>query len=126
MKDELTTNAHAGQVAPPDAKHLLAEVPYLLCSAIWYKDLPTMRLLPNNCDKGIVLCGWRHGNIIAQMQATMGLRTVVHGQNSAGEHEQGFLTNDNRFVERDEAAEIAFRCGQIKGEKKYLFSEDVW
>ena len=47
-------------------------------------------------------------------------------QNSAGEHEQGFLTNDNRFVERDEAAEIAFRCGQIKGEKKYLFSEDVW
>ena len=24
MKDELTTNAHAGQVAPPDAKPLLA------------------------------------------------------------------------------------------------------
>lgn len=52
-----TTNADAGHVAPPDAKHLLAEVPYLLCSAIWYKDLPTMRLLPENCDNGIVLCG---------------------------------------------------------------------
>ena len=25
MKDELTTNADAGQVAPPDAKHLLAD-----------------------------------------------------------------------------------------------------
>ena len=114
------------QVSPPDAKPMLAEVPYLLCSAIWYKDLPTMRLLPKNCDKGIVLCGWRHGNIIAQMQATMGLRTVVHGQNSAGEYEQGFLTNDNRFVERAEAAEIALKSGQIKVEKKYLFSEDVW
>jgi hypothetical protein len=113
-------------VSPPDAKPLLAEVPYLLCSAIWYKDLPTMRLLPKNCDKGIVLCGWRHGNIIAQMQATMGLRTVVHGENSAGEYEQGFLTNDNRFVERAEAAEIAFASGQIKVEKTYLFSEDVW
>jgi len=111
---------------PADAKPVLAEVPYLLCSAIWYKDLPTMRLLPKNCDKGIVLCGWRHGNIIAQMQATMGLRTVVHGENSAGEYEQGFLTNDNRFVERAEAAEIAFKSGQIKVEKTYLFSEDVW
>ena len=26
MKDKLTTNADAGQVAPPDAKHLLAAV----------------------------------------------------------------------------------------------------
>lgn len=56
----------------------------------------------------------------------MGLRTVVHGENSAGEYEQGFLTNDNRFVERAEAAEIAFKSGQIKVEKTYLFSEDVW
>jgi hypothetical protein len=23
---------------------------YILCSAIWYKDLPTMRLLPKNCN----------------------------------------------------------------------------
>ena len=68
----------------------------------------------------------RHGNIIAQMLATMGLRTVVHGQNSAGEYEHGFLTNDNRFVERAEAAEIAFKSGQIKIQKTYLFSEDVW
>lgn len=122
----METKTSINHGTPPDAKHLLAEVPYLLCSAIWYKDLPTMRLLPNNCDKGIVLCGWRHGNIIAQMQATMGLRTVVHGENSAGEYEQGFLTNDNRFVERAEAAEIAFKSGQIKVEKTYLFSEDVW
>ena len=122
MKNKTSINHENGN----DANSLLAEVPYLLCSAIWYKDLPTMRLLPNNCDKGIVLCGWRHGNIIAQMQATMGLRTVVHGENSAGECEQGFLTNDNRFVERAEAAEIAFKSGQIKVEKTYLFSEDVW
>ena len=27
MKDELITNADAGQVAPPDAKHLLSAVP---------------------------------------------------------------------------------------------------
>lgn len=105
---------------------VLAEESYLLCSAIWYKDLPTMRLLPKNCDKGIVLCGWRHRNIIQQMKATMGLRTVLRGENSVGQYEQGFLTNDNRFVERAEAAKIAFKSGQIKIEKTYLFSEDVW
>ena len=122
----MSTNDELKNETANGTKPVLAEVPYLLCSAIWYKDLPTMRLLPKNCDKGIVLCGRRHGNIIAQMKATMGLRTVVHGENSAGEYEQGFLTNDNRFVERAEAAEIAFKSGQIKVEKTYLFSEDVW
>ena len=100
--------------------------PYLLCSAIWYKDLPTMRLLPKNCDKGIVLCGRRHADIIAQMEATMGLRTVFQGENSVGEFEQGFLTNENIFVGRTEAAEIAFNFGQIKSKKNLLFSEDIW
>lgn len=99
---------------------------YLLCSAIWYKDLKTMRLLPFNCDRGIVLCGWRHGNIIAQMQITTGKRTVTNGLDSVGEHEQGFLTNTNRFVGRAEAADIAFKSGQIDKPKTYLFSEDVW
>jgi hypothetical protein len=107
-------------------QNMLAEVPFLLCAAIWYKDLPTMRLLPKNCNKGIVLCGWRHANIIAQMEATMRLRTVARGENSVGEYVQGFLTNDNRFVDRAEAAVIAFKSGQTKAKKKYLFSEDVW
>jgi hypothetical protein len=99
---------------------------YILCSAIWYKDLPTMRLLPKNCNKGIVLCGWRHANIIAQMQATMGLRSVIKGDNSVGYYEQGFLTSDNIFVDRFEAAKIAFESGQLKIQKPYLFSEDLW
>lgn len=85
-----------------------------------------MRSLPKNCHKGIVLCGWRHRNIIAQMQATMGLRTVERGENSVGEYEQGFLTNDNRFVNRSEAADIALQSGQIEEKRRYLFSEDVW
>ena len=108
------------------ANTMLAEVQYLLCSAIWYKDLPTQNLLPKNCDKGILVCGWRHGNIIATVKALAGLRSVQLGADSVGYYEQGFLTNDNRFVSREEAAEIAFKSGQIKVEKTYLFSEDVW
>lgn len=100
--------------------------PYILCSAIWYKDLKTMNALPFNCDKGIVLCGWRHGNIIAQMMATMEKRTVTNAPDGVGEHVQGFLTSDNRFVDRVEGGKIAFESGQTEVLKTYLFSEDVW
>lgn len=100
--------------------------PYILCSAIWYKDLPTMNHLPFNCDRGIVLCGWRHGNIIAQIKALAGLRSVRLGANSVGEYEQGFLTSDNRFVDRVEAGKIAFKSRQTDSLITYLHSEDVW
>lgn len=76
---------------------------YLLCSAIWYQDLPTAKNLPKNCDRGVVVCGWRHGNIIATVLSLTGLRTVQFGPNSVGESVQGFLTNDNLFVDREEA-----------------------
>jgi hypothetical protein len=38
MKDELTTNADSGQVAPPDAKHLLSAASS--CSVrYWYGEI---------------------------------------------------------------------------------------
>lgn len=109
---------------------VLAEVQdreYILCSAIWYKDLPTQKLLATNIDKGIIVCGHRHGNIIATVKALAELRTVKFGADSVGETEQGFLTSKNRFVSREEAAIIAFSTGQIAIEKlTLLYSEDVW
>jgi hypothetical protein len=108
---------------------MLAEVPdgeYVLCSAIWYKDLPTQNLLATNIEKGIIVCGHRHGHIIATVKALTELRTVKLGPDSIGETEQGFLTSKNRFVNREEAAIIAFSTGQITVEKRTLYSEDVW
>ena len=47
-----------------------------------------------------------------------------------GEYTQGFLTNKNRFVNRDEGLEIAFDAGQLKDLDKsregQLFSEDLY
>jgi hypothetical protein len=99
---------------------------YILSSAIWYKDLPTAKLLPVNIDKGIVLCGLRHAFIISTMKSVTGLRTVQFGENSVGETVQGFLTSANRFVDRQIAADIAFNAGQTQVNKKELFSEDVF
>ena len=39
---------------------------------------------------------------------------------------QGFVTNKNEFMERKEAAEYAYRNGQISKPQKTLFSEDLW
>jgi len=39
---------------------------------------------------------------------------------------QGFVTSDDRFVDRKEAGEIAFKAGQIKKLTERLFSEDLY
>ena len=108
---------------------------YILCAAIWYKDLPMVKpeildnrgFRPYNVDKGVVICGWRHGNCIYQMVSITGLRSIPE---EAGEEEQGFLTNTNRFVDRLEAANIATENGQVEKDlinpNVGLFSEDLY
>ena len=39
--------------------------------------------------------------------------------------EQGFITDDGKFVTRQEAGKIAFDCGQIKFQNNHLLSEDI-
>lgn len=39
---------------------------------------------------------------------------------------QGFITTKNRFVDRKEAAEIAYSAGQIASPKDELYSEDLY
>lgn len=103
---------------------------YILCAAIWYKEIPLHRIiagvLPKNCDKGLVVCGHRHGQCIWTVYSLTGLRTVKKAEDGVGEHEQGFLTNANRFVNREEAASIALEAGQIASAKLLLYSEDLY
>lgn len=102
---------------------------YILCAANWYKELPLIKtecldprgFRPYNVDRGIVFCGWRHSNCIYQKVAITGLSDYKSGENV-----QGFLTSKNRFVDREEAAIIAFDAGQIKQEKQTLYSEDLY
>lgn len=102
---------------------------YILCAAIWYKELPLIKpevlrirgLAPYNVDRGVVFCGWRHPNCLYQKVAITGLRDA-----ESGEYVQGFLTNKNRFVDREEAAIIAFDAHQIKKEIETLYSEDLY
>jgi len=104
---------------------------YILCAAVWYKDLPMKKpevleprgFRPYNVDRGVVVSGWRHGNCIYQMVGITGLRSIPA---EAGEEIQGFLTNKNRFVDREEGGRIAFDAGQTSELKKTLYSEDIY
>lgn len=103
----------------------------ILCAAIWYKDLemkkdiPVDSYLPINLTKGIVFAGHRHGQCIYSKCMITGLR-----DGESGDHEQGFLTSKNRFVDRFEAFEIAKKENQIIDESNTrgnrLFSEDLY
>lgn len=95
----------------------------IICSAIWYKEVePRANLRPINTPGGVVLCGHRHGHIISQVVALTGKK-----QFELGKHIQGFLTNKNRFVNREEAAKIWIENGgKLNYSSKDLFSEDIY
>ena len=106
------------------------EKEYILCAAIWYTEIPLKKeipgVLPINCDKGLVVTGHRHGQCMWVMGSLTGLRTCTFGEDCSGEHEQGFLTNTNRFVDREEGGQIAFNAGQTKDLRTTLYSEDLY
>lgn len=100
----------------------------IYCAAIWYKDLPTAKYMPTNIDKGIVVEGHRHADIIRTVVNLLGKRTCQFGEDCAGESEQGFVTNKNRFVNRSEAMDIARNANQIISDTTFreLYSEDLY
>ena len=67
---------------------------YILCAAIWYKDIPLQKVidgvLPKNCDRGLVVLGHRHGQCMWTMSSLTGLRSVTNAEDGVGEYEQGF------------------------------------
>jgi hypothetical protein len=68
------------------------------------------RNIKENC---IVLCGLRHAAIISNFFYLTGIRL------STIKSIQGFVTNDNRFLDRDESLDLMIETGQllaIKGE----------
>jgi len=98
----------------------------IICSAIWYQELPTPVHRPINVDKGVVVCGHRHPHCIHTMYSLTGKRSI---EPEVGKYVQGFLTNKNRFVDRTEGAEIALEAMQIKElgySSTQLYSEDLY
>ena len=101
-------------------------MPKLVAAAIKFK--------PKGCDYFQIMCGKRHCNVLEMMY---NLR-IEYDKLSAT---QGFLTDEDQFVDRYDAAQMAYRNGQILPDSDLLekmnadpdmlnayqlFSEEVW
>jgi hypothetical protein len=91
----------------------------ILCAAIYYQNGIEYVHQPKNISTGIVVCGWRHHNCIQVLSEMFpdGEKTL---------RKQGFLTQSNRFVDREEGGSIAFAAGQTETQIKRLHSEDLY
>jgi hypothetical protein len=68
--------------------------------------------------KGEIYEGRRHVEIIERIWD-------LHGYTEIPEDDQGFVTNDSRFVNRWQAGAIAFDAGQTKTRHEKLISEHL-
>lgn len=91
----------------------------IVCAAIWYERGEKLQDTCKNINHGIVVFGLRH---------TMWdlLIRLYPDYKQTQETHQGFLTTENRFVNRHEAAQIAFKSGQTDKDLVYLDSEDLY
>jgi len=84
---------------------------YVICAAYWYKtgDESPRGFVAQNISTGIVIGQWRHCNVIHAWRQASNLRTAK----SEIDYVDGFITSHGNFVDRVQAAEIAYNAGQI-------------
>lgn len=101
---------------------------YIICAAIWFKDDKKREHQPRNVSEGFVICGRRHHNCYTTAALLYKSLDEFCEQYSEVKRTaiQGFLTSKDRFVERSEAAQIAFDQKQIEVRPKILFSEHLY
>lgn len=91
----------------------------VLCAAIWFPNENTPYHNVKNIDKGLVLCGHRHPHIIGQYNA-------MGGKFTEETYVQGFITNLNNFLTREEAHTLFIDCGGEPESSEQLYSEDLY
>ena len=98
---------------------------YILCAAIHYDDGLTYVHQPVNIKTGFVVAGRRHHNCFATIKIVSGDNGDLKSKNAS----QGFITNQDRYLDRKEAFIVAEAAGQLllkNKEPKTLISEDLW
>jgi hypothetical protein len=87
----------------------------LVCSAIKFQY--------NNYP--VIICGKRHGDCFKNVSEFVSIekwKEIIKDQKVI----QGFLTDENKFFDRKQAATYAYQCGQIDTWQDTLLSEDLW
>lgn len=80
---------------------------YILCAAIHYTDnYSKHESQPLNISYGIVIAGRRHFSCYAVLR-------MINSNFKDEEVIPGFITSDNLFLGRCDAADLAFKAGQL-------------
>ena len=95
---------------------------FIICAAIWFDDGKEHPHQPKNIESGFVISGRRHHNCFI----TLAITTNRDNARLYYERDQGFITNKDRYVGREEAALIAYTANQTNELKNRLFSEDLY
>jgi len=103
----------------------------VLLSAIHFDDKREHIHQPVNITTGYVVCGYRHCNCYGLLGAIFTDTDNEPWKRVRPEKEtQGFITNKNRFINREEAFKIATDNNQILDPEdtrgNELFSEDIY
>ena len=106
----------------------------IICAAIHFDDGKEYFHQPKNTPTGITICGMRHHNCFATIALIVEAYggTIEKGKKRAFpgfKETQGFLTSENRFVDRKEALSIALLENQVLDKTKLgdmLHSEDLY
>ena len=100
----------------------------IVCSAIHINNrMPGYAHQPKNIITGFVISGLRHCNCFGSIKALSNYDDFKKCENT-----QGFITSENRFVDRLEGFIIAKKARQVKRDRsvnkncKILFSEDLY
>ena len=91
----------------------------IICAAIYWDDGKVHVHAPSNVETGWVICGRRHHNIIP-------ILTGLGKPQSNHAFAQGFMTSEDRFVGREEAARIFRATVGEPNDLKKLYSEDLY
>ena len=95
----------------------------ILCAAIWIDDgVTTYVHQPKNIKQGFVVAGRRHHNCFTTLAMLQGLKKERNNKDEV----QGFITSLDRFVDREEGAEIARNAEQVPSHITTLYSEDLY
>lgn len=86
----------------------------ILCAAIKLRE--PRKLATTYSDLSICEIGYRHCDIFERFETLLSRKPA----------DQGFFTSAGRFVDRREAARIAYESGQITQPVTQLFSEDIY
>jgi hypothetical protein len=102
-----------------ESYNIMPIFPYILCAAVHFQNEKVYKHQPKNIKTGYVVCGRRHHNCYTTAWE-------LNGETKNEPTKCGFITSNDLFVDRQEAAKIAYEAGQTDEESEGLVSEELY